>query len=67
MPLHDIRRLIGGATELESLREKTRGLALMQQAYVDCFPAEFAALTQAELAGLMAGASLRLPQSRPQP
>lgn len=51
MPLHDMRRLIGGATELESLREKTRGLALMQQAYVDCFPAEFAELTQASRVG----------------
>ena len=58
MPLHDMRRLIGATIELESLREKTRGLAQLQQAYVDYFPAEFAELTQASRVGYIKGGAL---------
>lgn len=58
MPLHEIRRLINAATELGTLREKTRKLEQLQQAYVDCFPAEFAGLTQASRVGYIKGGAL---------
>ena len=51
MPAQHMRRLIGQSAELTELRERARKLQVLQQAYVDCVPAEFAALTEASRVG----------------
>ena len=51
MPAQPLRRLIGDSTAFKALRERTQGLQALQQVYVHCIPAEFAALTKASRVG----------------
>lgn len=60
MPLRDIRKLIGASSELEVVRNQARRLAVLQQAYVDYAPVEFAYLTKASRVGYIKAGTLYL-------
>ena len=60
MPLRDIRKLIGTSSELETVRNQARRLAVLQQAYVDYTPVEFANLTKASRVGYIKAGTLYL-------
>jgi hypothetical protein len=58
MPVFHVRRLIGQSSELAQLRARAQRLEVLQQAYVDCVPVEFAALTKASRVGYIKGGTL---------
>lgn len=60
MPLRDIRKLISASSELEAVRNQARRQAVLQQAYIDYTPVEFAYLTKASRVGYIKAGTLYL-------
>jgi len=60
MPLNDIRKLIGAAAELASVRTQAKKQAALQKAFEDYTPVELAHLTKASRVGYIKAGTLYL-------